>query len=111
MSEHLHFSNFSERFGDDLKQSGYSESIRKEYGYITADLTEYATQHAQESYTVDFAQNLLSEIHPVEIGLHPIQWTNKQKSARRAVKLMNVFAINGSTAFVHPSTTSGLECP
>jgi site-specific recombinase XerD len=58
---------------------------------------------------VDFAQKFLSELYPVESELHPIHWTYPQTTARRAVKLMNAFAITGTTIQCRPSKTTGFD--
>ena len=103
MSEHLRFSDFGERFAADLETSGYSVGVRNSYKSIALRLTEYATEHAQDYYTVDFAHKFLNDVYPVELELHPVLWTNKQAIARRAVRLMNVFATGGTTLRYHPS--------
>jgi site-specific recombinase XerD len=109
MAEHLQFLGFAERFIGELKRSGYSKSVCAEYGRIATRLVDYASEKAQEIYSVDFAHRFLNEVYPVESGLHPVLWTNKQRFARRAVKLMDVFATNGITLLCRQSTRTGLD--
>jgi len=109
MAEQFQLKGFAERFDEELKRSGYSKSVCVEYKCIATHFTEYAAENNQDRYSVDFAHKFLNERYPVEAGLHLIQWTHKQRIARRAVKLMDVFAVNGTTLLCRPSTTTGLD--
>jgi len=107
MTEQLKIPEFTVNFLEAMQHVGYSKSIYKSYSPIVASLTEYAAEQGQEYYTVDFAHQFIDAVYPVRTELRPFQWSNKEKAARRAVKLMDDFALSGAL-LSHTSPTAGL---
>lgn len=109
MVKEMSFAEFVERFSEAMGRSGRADVTCKKYARIASKLAGYANERGQKTYTVDFAHQFLADIYPVDSELQTCQWTLAQTTARRAVKLMDAFALNGVALPDNPSPTAGLD--
>ncbi|GHU50548.1 hypothetical protein AGMMS49975_01790 [Clostridia bacterium] len=107
MVKEMRFMEFGEKFSEAMGKSGRAGVTCKAYARIEMKLVEYAAERGQGTYKIDFAHQFLADIYPVDSELQACQWTPTQAIARRAVKLMDYFALSGVPD--HPSSTTGIR--